>query len=90
MLRRSQISAFVCRETRARLDRYVRATGEKKGHVIERALEHHLQALEELPADVIIPARVVVTRKSGEAILRRLAHPRPTRALRELMTRDGD
>jgi hypothetical protein len=45
--------------------------------------------LQELPADVIVHPRLVVSRKSGEAILKKMEADRPTKALRELM-RDGD
>jgi hypothetical protein len=35
----------------------------KKGHVVELALRHHLEALQELPADVEVHPKLVVTRK---------------------------
>jgi len=34
------------------LEQHVKATGVKKGHLIESALRYHLRALHELPADV--------------------------------------
>ena len=61
----------------------------KKGHLVEQALRHHLQALQELPADVIVHPKLVVTRKSGEAILEEIERAQPTDALRGLL-RDGD
>ena len=84
-----QISAVVSRATRDLLERYARATGVKKGHLVEQALQHHLRALEELPADVVLHPRIVVSRKSGELILRKIRSGKPTKALRDLM-RDGD
>lgn len=84
-----QISAVVSRTTRELLERHVRASGVKKGHLIEQALRHYLQALQELPADVIVHPKLVVTRKSGQAILKKTASGKATRALRDLM-RDGD
>ena len=84
----TQISALVSRTTKDLLERHVRATGVKKGHLIEQALRHHLQALQELPADVVIHPRIVVTRKSGEKMLKQIAKAKPTAALRALM-RDG-
>ena len=89
MEQETQISALVSRTTRDLLERHVRATGVKKGHLVEQALRHHLQALQELPADVIVHSTVVVTRKSGEAILKEIKQGKPTAALRRLM-RDGD
>jgi hypothetical protein len=81
----TQISAVVSRTTKDEMERYVRATGVKKGHLIEQALRHHLQALRELPADVIVHPRLVVTRQSGEVILRQIEEGEPTEALRDLM-----
>jgi len=85
----TQISAVISRSTKELLERYARATGVKKGHLIEEALRHHLQALQEVPRDVIVHPRLVVTRESGEKVLKEMARGRPTRALRDLL-RDGD
>ena len=85
----TQISALVSRTTKELLERHVRATGVKKGHLVEQALRHHLRALQELPADVVIHPKVVVTRKSGEAILKQITSGKPSGTLRGLM-RDGD
>ena len=90
MERRSQISAMISSSTRTLLEKRARATGVKKGHLIEQALLHHLLALDELPAEFMIPPRVVVTRKSGEEILKRMVNPRPTKQLRDLLKSDGD
>ncbi len=84
-----QISAFVSSATKELLERQVRATGVKKGHLVEQALRHYLQALQELPADVIVHPKLVVTRESGRVILKQMETGRPTDALRDLM-RDGD
>lgn len=84
----TQISALVSRTTKELLDRHVRATGVKKGHLVEQALRHHLQALQELPADIVVHPKLAVTRKSGGAILKQIEKGRPSAALRRLM-RDG-
>jgi len=81
----TQISALVSLTTRDLLERHVRATGVKKGHLVEQALRHHLQALQELPADVIVHPTLVVTRKSGEALLKQVQTGKSTKALRDLM-----
>lgn len=90
MDREAQISAVIAATTRDLLERHVRATGTKKGRLIENALRHHLLALQELPADVIVHPRIVVTRASGKRILERLKTAEPTRALRDLMAGRGD
>ena len=89
MEKETQISALVSRTTRDLLERHVRATGVKKGHLVEQALRHHLQTLQELPADVIVHPKLVVTRKSGAAILKQMKSGKPTKSLRDLM-RDRD
>ena len=73
------------RTTRDLLERHVRATGVKKGHLVEQALRHHLQALQELPADIVVHPKLVVTRKSGAAILGRVRKGKSTPALRGLL-----
>jgi hypothetical protein len=91
MEKETQISAIVSVATKDLLERHVRATGVKKGHLVEAALRHHLQALQELPADVVIHPKIVVSRRSGEALAQRLtSRKRPTSALRKLMTSGGD
>jgi len=59
----------------------VRQTGVKKGHLVEQALLHYLQALDELPVEYIIPPRIVVSRRTGEEMLGQggsAARPSPT------------
>ena len=89
MTRATQISALISDTTRVLMERHVRQTGVKKGHLVEQALLHHLQALDELPAEFIIHPRIVVSRKTGERMLKQMESARPTSALRELMS-DGD
>jgi hypothetical protein len=85
MERETQISAVVSRTTSELLERHVRATGVKKGHLVEQALRHHLQTLQELPADVVAHPKIVVTRRSGDAILRQMESGKSTAALRRLL-----
>jgi hypothetical protein len=92
MAKETQISAQISQTTRERMEKHVRRTGVKKGHLIEQALLHHLQALEEIPAEYIIHPRIVVSRETGEEMLRDADTAEPTPALRELMRsrRNGD
>jgi hypothetical protein len=91
MEKETQISALVSATTRELLERHVRATGVKKGHLVEQALRHHLLALHELPAEAIVHPKIVVSAGSGEALAARIqAKRRPTKALRRLMRGDGD
>jgi hypothetical protein len=89
MAKDTQISAQISKATRALMEKHVRRTGVKKGHLVEQALLHHLQALDELPTEYIVHPRIVVSRKTGEEMLRRARSAEVTPALRELL-RDGD
>ena len=89
MDRETRISAVVSQTTRELLERHVRATGVKEGPLVEQALRHHLQALQELPADVIVHPKLVLTRKSGDGLLKEIETAKPTETLRDLL-RDGE
>lgn len=81
----TQISAHVSEETKARLDRYVRQMGVTRARVIEEALMHHLEALEELPTDMVVPARVVLTRESATRVRDLVTRPpEPTEDMKRL------
>jgi hypothetical protein len=81
----TQISAYISDDTSEELEAYVAARGLKKGFVIEQALRHHLRALRELPADVIVPPVVLVDRAVGQWLVARMRRPRrPTAAMRAL------
>jgi hypothetical protein len=89
MSKETQISAQISPATRERMEKYVRRTGVKKGHLVEQALLHHLQALDELPAEYIVHPRIVVSRETGEEMFGRAEPAEPTPALRALLG-DGD
>ena len=82
----TQISAFISEATKQQVERYAEAHGVKKGYLVEEALLHHLKALRELPADIVIPPRLTVSAKSFDAVAALVKKPRkPTKALRDLM-----
>lgn len=82
----TQISAYISEETKGQIESYVKRKGVTKAFLIENALQHFLQALRELPEDLIIPARLVVSEASLERIAERLNQDEePTSALRALM-----
>jgi len=76
MSEQTQVSAHVSFSTKEQLERYAEAHGLKQGRLIEEALLHHLRALRELPPDILVPTRIVVSKKSGDLILKRLRSPR--------------
>jgi hypothetical protein len=83
----TQISAHISEETKAQVERYADAHGVKKGALVEQALLHHLQALRELPADLIIPPRLELSEASFDQAAELTSKSRrPTKRLRELMT----
>ncbi len=85
----TQISAYISRSTKEMVEDYTEARGVKKGHLIEEALLHHLQALRELPADIIIPPRIVVDEETAKTLRKRIDEPRaPTKAMKELFSEE--
>jgi uncharacterized protein (DUF1778 family) len=83
-----QISAQISEATKRRLDQYAHETGMKKGRVVEDAITRHLDALDELPAEYIVPTRIVVSADSWDTIVEQIENPtEPTPELRELMNR---
>jgi predicted nucleic acid-binding protein len=81
----TQVSAYISEETKAEIEAYVKRRGVKKAYLIEEALQHHLQALREIPEDLIIPSRLVLTDKAMAEIAERIAQEeQPTKALKAL------
>lgn len=84
-----QISAHITEETKKRVEEYVATYGIKKGFFIETAILHHLQALQEIPEDLIVPPRLLVTQESGKKILKAIESPNPpAKAMKELFQND--
>lgn len=81
----TRLSARISEETKARLERYVRRTGQTRARVIEEALLQYLQTLERLPADVIVPARIVLSAESAERVREMITRPpKPTKEMKRL------
>lgn len=74
MSKDTRISAQISDTTRRLVDRHVRRTGVKEGHLVEQALLHHLQALDEIPAEYVVPStdRCVSQDRRGNAALGRV------------------
>jgi len=81
-----RVSAIIHASTKDLLDRQVRATGIKRGRLVEESLRHYLLGLLQTPRDFVHP-RIVLTRASGTAIRKELRAGNPTKALRDLMRR---
>ncbi len=78
----TQVSAYISEETKAAIEAYVKRHGVKKAFLIEEALQHHLQALREIPEDLIIPSRLVLTSEAMTEIAERITQKeQPTEAL---------
>ena len=79
----TQISAYISNETKTLFENYSRKTGQKKAYIIEEALLHYFNASQDLPADIITPPSITVSKKVYDEII--AAEREPTEALRELM-----
>ena len=83
---RTRISAYISDEANAEAEAFVKKYGITKARLIEEALQHHLQALREIPSDLIVSSRLVVTEGSVSHVAARLASDElPTPALRGLL-----
>ena len=81
----TQVSAYISEETKAEVEAYVKRRGVKKAHLIEEALQHHLQALREIPEDLIIPSRLVLAGEAMAEIAERITQvDQPTESLKAL------
>lgn len=81
----TQVSAYISEETKAEIEAHVKHHGVKKAYLIEEALQHHLQALREIPEDLIIPSRVVLTGEAVAEIAERITQEdQPTESLKAL------
>ncbi|WP_296900313.1 hypothetical protein [Thiohalocapsa sp.] len=86
----TQISAHISDETRRQIESFVRQRGITKARLIEDALQHHLAALREIPDDIVVPARLILSRQSFDDIVAELeSQAPPSEALRELMRGDA-
>ncbi|MEE9338284.1 MAG: hypothetical protein V3U87_09405 [Methylococcaceae bacterium] len=82
----TQISAYISDDTKSLVEAYSKKSGVKKGFLIEDALLHHLQALKEIPLDMIIPAKITITDESMEQLVDIInTPPSPTESLKQLM-----
>lgn len=82
----AQISAYISTETKTSVENYIKKSGVKKSFLIEEALLHHLQALKEIPQDLMIPTRIQITDSSMKQLLEILKNsPEPTAELTALM-----
>ncbi len=81
----TQVSAYISEETKAAIEAYVKRRGVKKAYLIEEALQHHLQALREIPEDLIIPSRLMLTGEAMAEIAERvIQEEQPTESLKAL------
>ena len=86
----TQISAHISDETRNQIEVFVRQHGITKARLIEDALQHHLAALREIPNDIVVPTRLVLTRESFEDVVAAIeSNTPPSEALRALMHNHG-
>jgi antitoxin component of RelBE/YafQ-DinJ toxin-antitoxin module len=80
----TRISAYISEETKIEVEAVVKKFGINKAQLIEEALGHYLQALREIPGDLVVPSRLAVTEASMERVATRLVSDEPpTPALRE-------
>jgi len=85
-----QFSVQISKKTSDKLESYSRTHRVKKQFLIESALLDFFRGLDELPAAVMLPTRMVVTERSSRSLAGLISGKRkPTHALVDFM-RGGD
>lgn len=79
-----QISAYIQDNVKNKLEAYSFNHGIKKGFLIENAIEYYLQALNELPSNVIVPTNLRISKNTLETITQ-IDSNEPTQKLKDLM-----
>ena len=81
----TKISIDISKETKAQMEAFIKSHRVKKAYLIEEALQHFPQALREIPEDLIIPARLVLSAEAMERIAEQIAaEGKPTEDLKAL------
>lgn len=63
-----QISAYIGENVKEKLEDYSASHGMKKGFLIENAIEYYLQALYELPSNVVVPSSITISQETYKKI----------------------
>ena len=85
----THISAYISKDTQCMVEAYTKKSGVKKSFLIEEALLHHLQALKEIPLDIMIPARITLSTQDMQKLVNILTNPpEPNPALLDLMANE--
>jgi len=82
----TQVSAYISNETKMIFENFSAKTGQKKGFILEQALLHYINANQELPADIIIPPSITVSKEVFDTVI--MVDREPTQALRDLLNDD--
>lgn len=83
--KQTQISANIPVSVKEKMDRFARATGTTKGHIIEQALHRHLMALSEIPQNFMTPVYGVLSAESAKRVKDMIERPpKPTEAMERL------
>ena len=76
-------------KTNAMIESYSQEIGIEKNFFIEEALLRHLQALRELPTDIIIPSKIMLSEEGIKQVFDLLENPpEPTEDLKKLMSNE--
>jgi len=82
----TQVSAYISNETKMIFENFSNKSGQKKGFILEQALLHYINAHQELPEDIIIPASITVSKEVFDNVI--MTEREPTEALKKLLNED--
>lgn len=79
----TQVSGYISDESKLLFENFAKQSGQKKGFILEQALLHYIAAQQELPADIMIPPSITVSKEVFEEVI--MGDKEPTDALKKLM-----
>ena len=79
-----QISAYIQDDVKQKLEDYSTNHGMKKGYLIENAIEYYLNALIELPSNVLVPSNITISKDTYNEI-EKLENKEPNLELKNLL-----
>ena len=64
-----QISAYIEDDIKQKMEAYSSVNGLKKGFLIQNALDYYLNALQEIPSNMMVPSHISVSNETFDTLL---------------------
>jgi len=64
-----QISAYIEDDIKEKMEHYSATHGLKKGFLIQNALDYYLNALHEIPTNMMVPSHMILSESTMDSLL---------------------